>query len=138
MIAFQSLLATERDGNDKNIDFVLLNGRPNFSNLNLRYPAQYRSRIKSSLLPEVIISCAFFDFQTPPAGNKSQYEEIDIPVALLSYSDMLDISKVRGQTLTLTENQLFATWRPNPVRVCLRHFPSDLDVASWIFPADLW
>lgn len=37
-----------------------------------------------------------FLLQTPPAGNKSQYEEIDIPVALLSYTDMLDISKVRG------------------------------------------
>lgn len=32
--------------------------------------------------------------QTPPSGNKSQYEEIGIPVALLSYKDMLDISKV--------------------------------------------
>ncbi|XP_035526266.1 signal peptide peptidase-like 2B [Morone saxatilis] len=37
------------------------------------------------------------DRLTPPAGNKTQYEEIDIPVALLSYSDMLDISKVRGR-----------------------------------------
>lgn len=37
-----------------------------------------------------------FFYQTPPGGNKTQYEEIDIPVALLSYSDMLDISKVRG------------------------------------------
>uniref|UniRef100_A0A8C7J0L4 Signal peptide peptidase-like 2B n=1 Tax=Oncorhynchus kisutch TaxID=8019 RepID=A0A8C7J0L4_ONCKI len=35
------------------------------------------------------------DRLTPPAGNKSQYEEIDIPVALLSYTDMLDIRKVR-------------------------------------------
>uniref|UniRef100_A0A8C9SL47 Signal peptide peptidase-like 2B n=1 Tax=Scleropages formosus TaxID=113540 RepID=A0A8C9SL47_SCLFO len=34
---------------------------------------------------------------TPPAGNKTQYEEIDIPVALLSYSDMLDISKTFGK-----------------------------------------
>ncbi|XP_010889559.1 signal peptide peptidase-like 2 isoform X1 [Esox lucius] len=34
---------------------------------------------------------------TPPAGNKTQYEEIDIPVALLSYTDMLDISKTFGQ-----------------------------------------
>ncbi|XP_041086727.1 signal peptide peptidase-like 2B isoform X1 [Polyodon spathula] len=33
------------------------------------------------------------DRLTPPAGNRSQYEEIDIPVALLSYTDMLDISK---------------------------------------------
>lgn len=33
-------------------------------------------------------------FQVPPGGNRSQYEEIDIPVALLSYSDMLDIVKV--------------------------------------------
>ncbi|XP_019368740.1 PREDICTED: signal peptide peptidase-like 2B isoform X1 [Gavialis gangeticus] len=29
----------------------------------------------------------------PPGGNRSQYEEIDIPVALLSYNDMLDIGK---------------------------------------------
>ncbi|XP_042198617.1 signal peptide peptidase-like 2 isoform X2 [Callorhinchus milii] len=29
----------------------------------------------------------------PPGGNGSQYEEIDIPVGLLSYDDMLDISK---------------------------------------------
>ncbi|KAK0138477.1 Signal peptide peptidase-like 2B [Merluccius polli] len=36
------------------------------------------------------------DRLTPPAGNKTQYEEIDIPVALLSYSDMLDISKTFG------------------------------------------
>ncbi|MCI4377780.1 hypothetical protein PGIGA_G00207040 [Pangasianodon gigas] len=27
----------------------------------------------------------------PPKGNKSQYEEIDIPLALISYTDMLDI-----------------------------------------------
>ncbi|XP_029503112.1 signal peptide peptidase-like 2 [Oncorhynchus nerka] len=37
------------------------------------------------------------DRLTPPAGNKSQYEEIDIPVALLSYTDMLDIRKMFGQ-----------------------------------------
>ncbi|XP_041946528.1 signal peptide peptidase-like 2 [Alosa sapidissima] len=37
------------------------------------------------------------DRLTPPAGNKSQYEEIDIPVALLSYADMLDISKTFGK-----------------------------------------
>uniref|UniRef100_A0A8C5BBB2 Signal peptide peptidase-like 2 n=1 Tax=Gadus morhua TaxID=8049 RepID=A0A8C5BBB2_GADMO len=36
------------------------------------------------------------DRLTPPAGNKTQYEEIDIPVALLSYTDMLDISKNFG------------------------------------------
>ncbi|PKU39055.1 signal peptide peptidasehypothetical protein [Limosa lapponica baueri] len=35
----------------------------------------------------------------PPGGNRSQYEEIDIPVALLSYTDMLDIGK--GCTLLL-------------------------------------
>ncbi|NXD64085.1 SPP2B protein, partial [Eolophus roseicapillus] len=32
----------------------------------------------------------------PPGGNRSQYEEIDIPVALLSYDDMLDIRKNFG------------------------------------------
>uniref|UniRef100_A0A8C6JRH1 Signal peptide peptidase-like 2B n=2 Tax=Melopsittacus undulatus TaxID=13146 RepID=A0A8C6JRH1_MELUD len=32
----------------------------------------------------------------PPGGNRSQYEEIDIPVALLSYDDMLDIHKNFG------------------------------------------
>lgn len=32
--------------------------------------------------------------QVPPGGNKTQYEEIGIPVALLSYKDMLDIFKV--------------------------------------------
>ncbi|XP_055740154.1 signal peptide peptidase-like 2 isoform X2 [Salvelinus fontinalis] len=36
------------------------------------------------------------DRLTPPAGNKTQYEKIDIPVALLSYTDMLDISKTFG------------------------------------------
>ncbi|KAM4050855.1 signal peptide peptidase-like 2B isoform 1-T1 [Anomaloglossus baeobatrachus] len=35
----------------------------------------------------------------PPGGNRSQYEEIDIPVALLSYTDMLDISKTFGQSV---------------------------------------
>lgn len=35
-------------------------------------------------------------FQVPPGGNRSQYEEIDIPVALLSYTDMLDIGKVNS------------------------------------------
>lgn len=35
----------------------------------------------------------------PPAGNISQYEEIDIPVALLSYSDMLEIYKVFGKSV---------------------------------------
>uniref|UniRef100_A0A6I8NNA7 Signal peptide peptidase-like 2B n=1 Tax=Ornithorhynchus anatinus TaxID=9258 RepID=A0A6I8NNA7_ORNAN len=33
----------------------------------------------------------------PPGGNRSQYEEIDIPVALLSYTDMLDIGKNFGR-----------------------------------------
>uniref|UniRef100_A0A4W4G551 Signal peptide peptidase-like 2B n=1 Tax=Electrophorus electricus TaxID=8005 RepID=A0A4W4G551_ELEEL len=33
----------------------------------------------------------------PPFGNKTQYEEIDIPVALLSYSDLLDITKSFGE-----------------------------------------
>ncbi|XP_053318113.1 signal peptide peptidase-like 2B isoform X2 [Spea bombifrons] len=33
----------------------------------------------------------------PPGGNRSQYEEIDIPVALLSHSDMLDIGKTFGR-----------------------------------------
>uniref|UniRef100_A0A8C2CNE9 Signal peptide peptidase-like 2B n=1 Tax=Cyprinus carpio TaxID=7962 RepID=A0A8C2CNE9_CYPCA len=37
------------------------------------------------------------DRLTPPSGNKSQYEEIGIPVALLSYKDMLDISKTFGE-----------------------------------------
>ncbi|XP_036410891.1 signal peptide peptidase-like 2B [Megalops cyprinoides] len=37
------------------------------------------------------------DRLTPPAGNKTQYEEIDIPVALLSYADMLDISRTFGK-----------------------------------------
>uniref|UniRef100_A0A673MLS9 Signal peptide peptidase-like 2B n=1 Tax=Sinocyclocheilus rhinocerous TaxID=307959 RepID=A0A673MLS9_9TELE len=52
--------------------------------------------------------CIFFNSQwarlpqdlskaTPPSGNKSQYEEIGIPVALLSYKDMLDISKTFGE-----------------------------------------
>ncbi|XP_058019745.1 signal peptide peptidase-like 2B isoform X2 [Ahaetulla prasina] len=34
----------------------------------------------------------------PPAGNRSQYEEIDIPVALLSYADMLDIGQSFGHS----------------------------------------
>ncbi|XP_036377276.1 signal peptide peptidase-like 2B isoform X1 [Megalops cyprinoides] len=37
------------------------------------------------------------DRLTPPAGNQTEYEEIDIPVALLSYTDMLDISKTFGK-----------------------------------------
>lgn len=32
--------------------------------------------------------------QVPPGGNKTQYDEIGIPVALLSHKDMLDIFKV--------------------------------------------
>ncbi|KAM4708375.1 signal peptide peptidase-like 2B isoform 2-T2 [Discoglossus pictus] len=35
----------------------------------------------------------------PPGGNRSQYEEIDIPVALLSYTDMLDIGKTFGRSV---------------------------------------
>ncbi|MEE6487193.1 hypothetical protein FKM82_014830 [Ascaphus truei] len=35
----------------------------------------------------------------PPGGNRSQYEEIDIPVALLSYIDMLDIGKTFGRSV---------------------------------------
>ncbi|KAJ7412985.1 Signal peptide peptidase-like 2B [Pitangus sulphuratus] len=35
----------------------------------------------------------------PPGGNRSQYEEIDIPVALLSYNDMLDIGKSFGSSV---------------------------------------
>ncbi|CAG5896507.1 unnamed protein product [Menidia menidia] len=47
------------------------------------------------------------DRLTPPAGNRTQYEEIDIPVALMSYSDMLDISKTFGK------GQLVAMYAPN-------------------------
>ncbi|XP_061879810.1 signal peptide peptidase-like 2 [Entelurus aequoreus] len=47
------------------------------------------------------------DRLTPPAGNKTEYEEIDIPVALLSYSDMLDISK------TFNQGRLVAMYAPN-------------------------
>lgn len=32
--------------------------------------------------------------QVPPGGNKTQYEEISIPVALLSHSDLQDIFQV--------------------------------------------
>lgn len=32
--------------------------------------------------------------QVPPGGNKTQYEEISIPVALLSHRDLQDIFKV--------------------------------------------
>ncbi|XP_072457556.1 signal peptide peptidase-like 2B isoform X1 [Notamacropus eugenii] len=35
----------------------------------------------------------------PPGGNKTQYDEIGIPVALLSYRDMLDICKTFGQSV---------------------------------------
>uniref|UniRef100_A0A8C5LMH9 Signal peptide peptidase-like 2B n=1 Tax=Leptobrachium leishanense TaxID=445787 RepID=A0A8C5LMH9_9ANUR len=35
----------------------------------------------------------------PPGGNRSQYEEIDIPVALLSHSDMIDIGKMFGRSV---------------------------------------
>ncbi|XP_043441994.1 signal peptide peptidase-like 2B isoform X3 [Prionailurus bengalensis] len=34
----------------------------------------------------------------PPGGNKTQYEEIGIPVALLSHKDMLDIFKSFGRS----------------------------------------
>ncbi|KAG1934859.1 signal peptide peptidase-like 2B [Pimephales promelas] len=47
------------------------------------------------------------DRLTPPSGNKSQYEEIGIPVALLSYKDMLEISKTFG------EKQQVAMYAPN-------------------------
>ncbi|XP_003123073.1 signal peptide peptidase-like 2B isoform X1 [Sus scrofa] len=35
----------------------------------------------------------------PPGGNKTQYDEIGIPVALLSYRDMLDIFETFGRTV---------------------------------------
>uniref|UniRef100_A0A673U284 Signal peptide peptidase-like 2B n=1 Tax=Suricata suricatta TaxID=37032 RepID=A0A673U284_SURSU len=35
----------------------------------------------------------------PPGGNKTQYDEIGIPVALLSYKDMLDIFKNFGRSV---------------------------------------
>ncbi|XP_016065244.1 PREDICTED: signal peptide peptidase-like 2B isoform X1 [Miniopterus natalensis] len=35
----------------------------------------------------------------PPGGNKTQYEEIGIPVALLSHKDMLDIFKNFGRSV---------------------------------------
>ncbi|ETE59218.1 hypothetical protein L345_15055, partial [Ophiophagus hannah] len=51
----------------------------------------------------------------PPAGNRSQYEEIDIPVALLSYADMLDIGQRHQVSLgemispcTPAEDQLYS------------------------------
>ncbi|XP_028672157.1 signal peptide peptidase-like 2 isoform X2 [Erpetoichthys calabaricus] len=44
---------------------------------------------------------------SPPFGNKSQYEEIDIPVALLSYTDMVEIRK------TFSQVKLVALYAPN-------------------------
>ncbi|XP_032481002.1 signal peptide peptidase-like 2B isoform X4 [Phocoena sinus] len=35
----------------------------------------------------------------PPGGNKTQYDEIGIPVALLSYKDMLDIFETSGRVV---------------------------------------
>jgi hypothetical protein len=35
--------------------------------------------------------------QVPPGGNKTQYEEISIPVALLSHRDLQDIFRVGGR-----------------------------------------
>ncbi|KAM9105928.1 signal peptide peptidase-like 2B isoform 4-T5 [Megaptera novaeangliae] len=35
----------------------------------------------------------------PPGGNKTQYDEIGIPVALLSYKDMLDIFETFGRAV---------------------------------------
>ncbi|XP_029074280.1 signal peptide peptidase-like 2B isoform X2 [Monodon monoceros] len=35
----------------------------------------------------------------PPGGNKTQYDEIGIPVALLSYKDMLDIFETFGRVV---------------------------------------
>lgn len=73
---------------------------------------------------EYILTVLFSMLQTPPAGNKTQYEEIDIPVALLSYSDMLDISKVRDQAwLRLSSGFAYylkehATLFPNSTTVC--------------------
>ncbi|KAI1882846.1 hypothetical protein AGOR_G00239110 [Albula goreensis] len=55
------------------------------------------------------------DRLTPPAGNKTQYEEIDIPVALLSYSDMLDISRTFGK------GREVAMYAPNEARPGLQH-----------------
>jgi len=62
-----------------------------------KYDASGLNRVVALHKTEVCF--CFFKSKTPPAGNKTQYEEIDIPVALLSYSDMLDISKVRGLPL---------------------------------------
>ncbi|XP_026578301.1 signal peptide peptidase-like 2B [Pseudonaja textilis] len=45
----------------------------------------------AAVLSTLLIRC-------PPAGNRSQYEEIDIPVALLSYADMLDIGQSFGRS----------------------------------------
>ncbi|KAM9323110.1 signal peptide peptidase-like 2 [Pholidichthys leucotaenia] len=47
------------------------------------------------------------DQLSPPAGNKTQYEEIDIPVGLLSYSDMLDIS------MNFDKGRLVAMYAPS-------------------------
>lgn len=38
-----------------------------------------------------------YPLQVPPGGNKTQYEEISIPVALLSHRDLRDIFRVGGR-----------------------------------------
>lgn len=38
--------------------------------------------------------CVSCPLQVPPGGNKTQYEEISIPVALLSHRDLQDIFRV--------------------------------------------
>ncbi|XP_059950689.1 signal peptide peptidase-like 2B isoform X2 [Mesoplodon densirostris] len=45
----------------------------------------------------------------PPGGNKTQYDEIGIPVALLSYKDMLDIFETFGRVVRAA---LFAPKEP--------------------------
>ena len=60
--------------------------------------------------------------QVPPGGNKTQYEEIGIPVALLSHKDMLDIFKVGGPyPCSLRWAWGLSRWQAGPVgrRPCL-------------------
>ncbi|XP_062922356.1 signal peptide peptidase-like 2A isoform X1 [Mobula hypostoma] len=45
---------------------------------------------------------ASIDTLIPPSGNQSDYDELQIPVALISYDDVLSMKKVQGHQISAT------------------------------------
>lgn len=71
-----------------------------------------------ALSPRAGIGPQLLSLQVPPGGNKTQYEEISIPVALLSHRDLQDIFMV-GSRQAVGGGGFWGTVGPPPSKSTL-------------------